>query len=487
MTTGFTNKPPEKVSTDILVIPVFEDIPPESLKKKVPLSDEIGRLIEREDFKGRPLETLLFPTLGKIRAANICLCGLGKRKELNEERIRKTGGKVSSVIRERKIRKVAFMTDPFSGFPGAPGLITEGFILGKYNYTAFRKGRKKKPATELEFIGKRERTERDILKESTLIGEAVNFARDLVNTPANYLIPEVLASEARKLKSRRISVQVLNRRGIERAGMGAFLAVSSGSRKDPQFIIVKYNGASSKVPPSLLIGKSVTFDSGGLSLKPSEGMEKMKYDMAGGAAVLGVFHYLRKSGISANIIGILPATENLPGGSAAKPGDIVRTVSGKSIEILNTDAEGRLTLADAIDFSKRFRPRAIIDIATLTGACSVALGNEAIALMGNNASLISSIKKASELTGERVWEMPLFEEYREYLKSDFADIKNIGGRSGSLVTAAYFLKEFAGNTPWAHLDIASTAWTDKEKPCYPVGATGVGVRLLISLLKELYQ
>ncbi|MDP3047853.1 MAG: hypothetical protein Q8N12_00275, partial [Thermodesulfovibrionales bacterium] len=237
--------------------------------------------------------------------------------------------------------------------------------------------------------------------------------------------------------------------------------------------------------PLALIGKSITFDSGGISLKPSDGMEKMKYDMAGGAAVLGVLKAASALKLPVNLIGILPATENLPGGSATKPGDVAVTISGKTVEIINTDAEGRLILADAIGYAKRFKPRAIIDIATLTGACSVALGNEAIAMMGNDRKLLDKIKKSADNTYERVWEMPLFDEYKEYLKSDIADIKNTGGKNGSLVTAAYFLYEFAEKTPWVHLDIAGTAWVEKDKPYIPKGASGIGVRLIMDLIKHL--
>jgi len=219
-------------------------------------------------------------------------------------------------------------------------------------------------------------------------------------------------------------------------------------------------------------------------LKPSEGMEKMKYDMSGGAAVLGTIKSVSELSLPVHIVGILPATENLPGGSATKPGDVVRTVTGRTIEIVNTDAEGRLTLADAIGYGMRYKPEIIIDIATLTGACSIALGNEAIAMMGNDDKTISIMKRASEISGEKIWQMPLFEEYREYLKSELADIKNTGGRAGALVTAGYFLKEFAGETPWIHLDIASTAWTDKDRYYIPKGATGIGVRLLAGFISE---
>jgi len=267
--------------------------------------------------------------------------------------------------------------------------------------------------------------------------------------------------------------------------MGSYLSVSHGSDKPPKFIVLHYNG--SKGPPLVLIGKSVTFDSGGLSIKPADGMEKMKYDMAGGAAVLGVMKAVSELKVPVNLVGILPATENLIGGSATRPGDVVRAINGKTIEIISTDAEGRMTLADAIGYAARFKPRAIIDIATLTGACSIAFGNGAIAMMGNDRGLLAKFKESGDNIYERVWEMPLFEEYKEYLKSDIADLKNTGGKNGSLVSSAYFLYEFAGDVPWVHLDIAGTAWTEKEKPYIPKGASGIGVRLILNLIKRLNE
>lgn len=268
--------------------------------------------------------------------------------------------------------------------------------------------------------------------------------------------------------------------------MDAYMAVAKGSKNPPRFIVLHYRGGTKG--SVVLIGKSITFDSGGISIKPSSGMEKMKYDMAGGATVLGVIKAAEEIGLPIKITGILPAAENMPGGSATRPGDVISTISGKTIEIANTDAEGRLTLADAIEYAKRFTPQFIVDIATLTGACSVALGNEAAAAMSNSEELIKNIVKASEKTGEKVWPMPLYDEYKEYLKSDIADIRNVGtDRAGSLVTAGYFLKEFADETPWLHIDIASIAWTDKDRPYCPKGATGFGVRLIVEMLRDMYS
>jgi leucyl aminopeptidase len=286
------------------------------------------------------------------------------------------------------------------------------------------------------------------------------------------------------LRSRGLSVKVLGKKELEKLGMGAYLAVASGSKEPPKFIVLEYRG-SAKKPPVVLIGKSITFDSGGISLKPSEGMEKMKYDMAGGAAVMGVIKAAAEMKLPVHLVGLLPATENLPGGAAVKPGDVVRSFSGKTIEIVNTDAEGRLALADALGYAKRFKPGAIIDIATLTGACAIALGGEAVAMMGNDRHLLDACKNAGDATYERVCELPLYEEYKEYLKSDIADIKNVGGRIGSLMASAYFLFEFAGQTPWVHLDIAGTAWVEKDRPYIPKGASGIGVRLILNLIERI--
>jgi leucyl aminopeptidase len=296
------------------------------------------------------------------------------------------------------------------------------------------------------------------------------------------MTPTHLAKIALSLRKPPLSVKVLEKSDAKKLGLGAYLSVAKGSKEPPKFIVLDYKGA--KGAPLVIIGKSITFDSGGLSLKPPDGMERMKDDMAGGATVLGIVKTIAELRLPVRLIGILPATENLLGGSATRPGDVVRSVDGKTIEIINTDAEGRLILADALGYAQRYKPRAMIDIATLTGACSIALGSEAIAMMGNNRRLMDKLRKAGDKAHERVWEMPLFKEYREYIKSDIADIKNYGGRNGSLIASAYFLYEFAGKVPWVHLDIAGTAWLEKEKPYMPKGASGIGVRLLVNFIKE---
>jgi leucyl aminopeptidase len=358
-------------------------------------------------------------------------------------------------------------------------------MLGLYDFNKY-KAEKQSINRELESItilAKVTEGLKSEIKWTETVTSSVFFARDLINTPANDMTPSHLARAALSLRKRSLSVRILEKQDAKRLGMGAYLSVVKGSVEAPKFVVLRYRGT--RGAPLVLIGKAITFDSGGISLKPAEAMEKMKYDMAGGAVVLGVMKAAAEAKLPINLIGILPATENLPSGSASKPGDVVTSIDKKTIEIVNTDAEGRLVLADAMGYAKRFKPRAIIDIATLTGACLITFGNEAIALMGNDRNLIENMKKSGENTYERVWEMPLFEEYREYLKSDIADIRNIGSRNGSLVTSAYFLYEFAGQVPWIHLDIAGTAWVEKERPYMPKGATGIGVRLLLDLIKEL--
>lgn len=472
-------KKAHETACDALIIPVFKG-------KETDYSifgKEIEGIISKAStgtFKAEELEICQIDTLGGIRAGRILLTGLGESASISSDKIRKCGGRVAALASGSKLKRLALITVHLTPLNLSPVPFIEGVLLGSYSFNRYRKENASSVPQSVSVIAKRSRALLASIQDAVKRAEAVHFTRDLVNTPSNYLTPSEMAAVAKGLQGKKTKVSILNRSIAKRAGMEAFLAVSKGSAEDPRFIVIEYKGAGGR--PVVLIGKSVTFDSGGISLKPSAGMEKMKYDMAGGAAVLGVMKYISETAQPLHIVAILPATENLPGGSATRPGDIVRAVTGKTIEVINTDAEGRLTLADAIGFAGKYRPEAVIDIATLTGACDIALGAEAAALMSNNDDLINSIKKASDETGEKVWQMPLYDEYSDYIKSDIADLKNVGGRSGSLVAAGYFLKEFAGDTPWAHLDIASTAWTDKGRPYTPRGATGTGVRLLISYL-----
>ncbi|NOX20998.1 MAG: leucyl aminopeptidase [Nitrospirae bacterium] len=472
----------EKVKSDLLILPLFKD----NNSYGDLTSSIIGiveGLIKKGIFKAELNE--VYPlTTTEAPHPLILLTGLGEREKINGDRLRQAGGSAGSFCRQKSIKSISLSTANLRETGLLPDTFVEGFLLSTYMFGKY-KSENGSYCPELKILSK-DRALKSRLPEIEAQIQAVFLCRDLVNTPSNDLTPDAFAKQALKLKSRKVSVKVLTEKQIASAGMDAYLAVAKGSKNPPRFIEIRYRGGSKK--SVVLIGKSITFDSGGISIKPSSGMEKMKYDMAGGAAVIGIIKAAELLKLPVNLIGLLPAAENMPGGSATRPGDIVSTISGKTIEIANTDAEGRLALADAIEYAKRFDPEFIIDIATLTGACAIALGNEAAAAMSNSEELIKDIVKASEATGEKVWPMPLYEEYREYLKSEVADIRNVGtDRAGSLVTAGYFLKEFAEDIPWLHIDIASIAWTDKDRPYCPKGATGFGVRLVTRLLRNLYQ
>jgi leucyl aminopeptidase len=485
----------ETVKTKVIVLPFFEEEPREAYVKLDSLiGGFIGRTINSGEFSANHGQATLLH-VSNIKAERLLLIGLGRRDAATAEKIRQAGGKVFPMLRDAGLSDVAVSVKTLDtlrgsssgGFRGSLRPVCyflEGGLLGLYKFERYKKtgddaktGKKIKSVT---IIG----DGRDMpLRWLQTVVAANCVARDLINTPANHMTPAVLAATARSLSGRKLKVRVLEKKDAEKEGMGVYLAVAGGSVEPSKFIVMDYKGG--RGAPLVLVGKGITFDSGGLSLKQSEGMEKMKYDMAGAAAVLGVMKAVAELALPINLVGIMPATENLPGGGAVKPGDVVTSITGKTVEIINTDAEGRLILADALGYGiKHFRPKAVIDIATLTGACSITFGSEAIAMMGNNDELMERLRRASEETYERVWQMPLYEEYKDYLKSDIADIKNMGGRNGAMLTAAYFLKEFVGDTPWVHLDIAATAFNEKDRPYLPKGASGAGVRLLLNFLKE---
>jgi leucyl aminopeptidase len=469
---------------DALILPLCEGESADRYKEiDAPLRGLIRRVIVSGEFRGKLNQISLLHTVNMIKPDRILLAGLGKKEEVNAEKIRQAGGKAASYLSAQGFKDISLSLRHFSTLHQSPLSFVEGGLLSLYKFRRYRHDTEDAAGIEkFILIGRKGKSLLNEVSRLVATVSAVNFARDLINTPANDMTPAVLAKTAKAMAGGRVSLKVLEKKDAKKERMGAYLSVARGSMEPPKFIVLKYNGGRSA--PIALVGKSITFDSGGISSKPGEGMEKMKYDMAGGAVVLAVIRAAAEMRLPVNLIGVLPATENLPSGSASKPGDVVRSVGGKTVEIISTDAEGRLVLADAIGYVKKFKPGGIIDVATLTGACSVALGNEAIAMMGNDSGLMGRLKAAGEEVYERVWQMPLYEEYLEYIKSDVADLKNSGGKAGSLVTAGYFLKEFAGDTPWVHLDIAGTAWTEKDKPYTVKGATGVGVRLLLNFLKE---
>jgi leucyl aminopeptidase len=465
-----------------LILPVTEG--DKGLYADLSQSVPVIKRVLSDDFSGEKNEIFFIPYVEGMKPSGILFIGLGKKETVSSESLRQAGGKAVSFLRDRGVKNAGLSTVLISELNLSPFDFAEGALLGLYDYSRYKKDKKKGKTFEtLTILSNTSDKNRRELEWTRIVASAVSFARDLVNAPANDMTPTLLAKAALSLKRKNLAVKVLEGKDARRLGMGSYLSVAKGSHEPPKFIVLEYKGG--KGSPLALVGKSITFDSGGISLKPSEGMGKMKYDMAGGAAVLGAVKAISEAALPVPVVGILPATENLPGGSASKPGDIVRSMDGKTIEIISTDAEGRMALADAIGYAKRYKPRAIIDIATLTGACPIALGNEAIAMMSNNREFMDALKKISDATFERVWEMPLFEEYKEYVKSDVADLKNSGGKTGSLVSSAAFLSEFAGEVPWVHLDIAGTAWADKERPYVPKGASGIGVRLLSNYIRAL--
>jgi leucyl aminopeptidase len=479
----------DKFTAEALVVSCFEGMTNELVKK---LDKAVGNLVERlvkeGEFSGKFSQIAVLHTEGKIPARRVLLIGLGKKEEFYFDRIRQVHAKAAIHAREIGVKSFASCLHCYES-DGSPRevarAVVEGILLGLYKFDKYKTEKEKK--NEIEEFTVICENEVDEVEEGVKLGktlaEATNFTRELVNLPGNEATPAKLAEVAKGLaREYKLRIKVFEREDMKRLGMYGLLAVSQGSVQPPKFIVLEYN--SGKKPTIALVGKGITFDSGGISLKPGKDMDKMKHDKAGACAVLGIIKAAAELKLPMNIVGFIPATENLPSGSAYKPGDIIKTYSKKTVEVVNTDAEGRIILADALAYASTYKPTALIDLATLTGACVIALGDLAIGLMGNDQNLIERIEDAGEKAWERTWQLPLWKEYDEYDKSDVADVKNIGGKSGEAgtITAAAFLKTFVGETPWAHLDIAGTAWVEREKPYNLKGATGVGVRLIIQLL-----
>lgn len=484
----------EKIKTDAVVVFVLdeEEIGREAERLDKVLVGMIRRLIRRGDFMPKLGNIGLIYPADKILAERLILAGLGRKEGLTAERLRQAAGRAAAYARGVGAKEIVFGAERMGlDMADLSQAICEGATLGLYRFLKYKTNEdveRNKDISKITLLVEKPDDTRKAqagVKVGSIISRAVMMARDMVNHPATDMTPSVIADIARDISRKYgLRLKVLDRKDMERLGMGGLLGVAAGSAQPPKFIIVEYRGGGKK-PFIALVGKTITFDSGGISLKPAENMDKMKSDMAGGAAVLGTMMAAAELKLKLNIVGLLPATENMPGGRAYKPGDVLKTLSGQTIEIINTDAEGRLILADALFYALRYKPSAILDIATLTGACRIALGQEAIGMMGNNDDIKEKVRAAGERTGERVWELPLWEGYYELIKSDIADMKNSGGRDGGAITAACLLSKFVGKYPWVHLDIAATAWTDKERPYTPKGATGVGVRLLTRFLMDL--
>ena len=456
------------------------------------LGGAISQLIKQGDIKGKLNEVTLIHSLGKLPAGRIVVVGLGKKKELNINKVRGAVAETCRYLRGKGVTSVA-STVQGAGINGikiedAVQAMTEGALLGLY---AFRRHITKKENNfgeikEFTIVGKEKRQMEKAIAKGKILAEAANWARDMVNEPSNFMTPGDMAEAARQLaKKYGLKVEVFEREKMKELGMGGLLGVSQGSQQPPKFIILSYKGRESKEVDMALVGKGITFDSGGIHIKPSENMDDMKGDMAGGASVMAALMALAQLKPRINVTALVPATENMPSGTAMKPGDIITAMNGKTIEVLNTDAEGRLILADALSYAKKLGAKAIIDVATLTGACQVALGKICTGAFTNNQALVDKVIAAGNEAGELIWQLPMYDEYKEQIKSDIADIKNIGGRYGGAITAAKFLEEFVDETPWVHLDIAGTSDTDKEKGYLVKGATGVPVRTLVNLILKM--
>jgi leucyl aminopeptidase len=451
----------------------------------------VRSVIESEELKGKEGETVYvhLATGGSgLRARRLLLIGVGAREEFKPAQVSQMAGAAVRFLRGKNIKTIGLVTRADAGDAEmASAAASEGAIIGLFEPDKYRTVDKEERAIErLVIIG--EGADEEALKRGAergrIIGESVNFTRDLANEPGAYMTPSDLAERARNIANEfGLNVDVLDEARMEQEGMGALLSVSRGSEEDAKLIILKYTPRDTSAQDEdnllALVGKGITFDSGGISLKPGENMELMKYDMTGGATVLGAMRAIAQLKPSIPVLGVVPASENLPSGKATKPGDVVKAMSGKTIEIINTDAEGRLVLSDAICYAKKLGAKRIIDMATLTGAVSIALGDVNTAILGTDQELIDEVILSGKEVGEKFWQLPLDKEYTKQIKSDIADIKNVGGRKAGTITAAAFLKEFADGVSWAHLDIAGTAWGDDAKPYRAKGPTGIAVRMLV--------
>jgi leucyl aminopeptidase len=490
--------PPLQIKTACLVIGFYEKSSSDPLQNE--LDQKLGGLLRqarhRGEFSGKTGEQILFQPTNQLPAQSVLLIGLGSKAEASLENLRQAAGRAMQQVIKRKIGQAVFALPLCeannSGCSVRTQAVAEGILLASYRYDQFlsekSRAARKLPSTAILLIEETSDKEActTALDKAQKLCRAVTFVRDLVNTPGNIKSPAYLADQAHSAAAESsLKIKVLGQKHLAEAGCGALLGVAQGSVREPKMIILEHKGGGKNESPVVLVGKGVVFDAGGISLKPAEKMDEMKMDMAGGAAVIGTMFAAGLLNLPLNLVGIVPAVENMPSGTAYRPGDILTSLSGQTIEILNTDAEGRLILADALTYAKRYKPQLVIDLATLTGACIIALGHYATAVLGNDQKLVDALLKAGEECGERLWQLPLWDDYDQQIKSDVADVKNTGGRPAGTITAAAFLKKFAHDFRWAHLDIAGTAWRDSDQPYIAKGGTGIGVRLLVSLLENL--
>ncbi len=485
-----------KLKTDCLILPLLQG----TLKDNPHLRElpheivaQIEALFANEIISGKEGQKYFLKTEENTEFPFILLIGVGESKGVGHESARKFGGNTASALKGKKFKDVAVLISPMFGTPKAASAVAqntmEGIELGSYELSLYKSKPEKKSFPEnFTFIIPSKWDAREFnsgLKVGEVMAWGQNLSRDLIGHPSNYLTPQELAETAKSLaKEFGFECEVLSKAAIKKLKMDCLLGVNSGSEKPPHFIIMKYTGPRAKKDPVCLVGKGITFDAGGISLKPALDMDQMKGDMGGAACVIASMACAARLRLPVNLVGLVPTTENLPSGSAYKPGDVLTAMNGKTIEIINTDAEGRLILADALSYAQKFEPAAIIDIATLTGAAKIALGYFGAGLFVNDSKVRRLMMKASDTSGEKVWEMPLWEEYQDSIKSSIADIKNSAGRPGSFCTAAAFLNNFTGDYPWAHIDMASMDIEFKGGAYRPKGASGYGVRLMVEFLRN---
>jgi leucyl aminopeptidase len=489
-------RPIVTLAEDALVTYLFEENDP--IQGRIAELDKLtggllARLAKSGELTGKTLELTLVHAPAGLKSARLLLVGAGKREQFNPATLRKVAGAALRYLKTRGVHKFVFALREGDLTEEAAQTVTEGAIAADFESDKYKTDKKNDKFIESLSIagyGDAEKAagEKGIVR-GHFVGDSQNFARDLVNEPSNKLTPRILAEKAGAMaREAGLKIEILDEKKIADLKMGALLSVAQGSVEPPRVIVVTYTPANAKpgAPVIGLVGKAVTFDTGGISIKPSDGMEKMKYDMAGGATMLGVMRALAALKPNVKVICVVPATENMPGGKAQKPGDIQTAMSGKTIEVLNTDAEGRLILADGIHYAKQLGATHLVDAATLTGAIVVALAGINVGVFGSDQAWTDKLLASAKAAGEKMWPMPMDEEYREFIKGSFADIQNISsGKGGGAITGAMFIREFAGDTPWIHLDIAGTAWNDDAKPWLAKGPTGVALRTLVHLITTL--
>lgn len=489
------HSPINKITSELHAVFIFQD---EKLFKhqsdvlKKSFGSIVGAALSAKEFSGKESESLLLYTDEK-KNPRLFVVGLGESSKFSIEKLRRATAVAAKKAKALKVLTVAIeMPDVGMILPesieSVATAMSEAALLSLYKFDKYiTKENNRKPIQKIQFSHTSSYTEEihSGIRIGQIIAKATIHARDLSNAPGSEIYPKTLANDALRVgKRQQLRVTILQNRKIEQLGMGGVIAVSKGSDKDPRFIIMEYGRPFKKKGTIVLVGKGVTFDTGGISIKPSAGMAEMKMDMSGAAAVIGTLQAVAALKLKRHVIGLIPSVENMPSGSAVKPGDIIRHYNGKTSEVDNTDAEGRLILADALSYADEFKPDLVIDLATLTGACVVALGHYASGMMGNDQPSMDALRAAGERTYDRVWQLPMFDEYEKLIKSDVADVKNVGGRWGGAITAGWFLKKFIGSYKWIHLDIAGTAMQEEHQDYIPRGGSGAGVRLLVDFLRN---